>query len=151
MGAEWVNVVSRRPAVTRPGVRAESNGLLWRLRLAQPGFPPGHSPGGRVPLCFALDQDVVAGIHNVVLHRLLGDGRGLGHCNRADGRRSGGRNLPGPWLGERLEVRASETTQKSKQASRVGRAPSRDLGEGMQDRHPLRRIALRCPLIPVRN
>ena len=31
-------------------------------------LPAGHSPGGRVPLGFTLNQDVVTGIHNVVLH-----------------------------------------------------------------------------------
>lgn len=38
-------------------------------------FPPPsldslavHSPGGRVPLGFTLNQDVVTGVHDVVLH-----------------------------------------------------------------------------------
>lgn len=41
-------------------------------------YLPVRSPGSRVPLGFTLDQDVVAGIHDVVLHRLLGDGWGAG-------------------------------------------------------------------------
>lgn len=44
----------------------------------------GHLRGNRIPFGFTFNEDVVPGVNDVVLHRLLGDGGGLRHCKAND-------------------------------------------------------------------
>ena len=73
---------SAASAIIRRRGKGTASMPFWQVLFPPPSLdsPALHSPGGRVPLGFTLNQDVVTGIYNVVLHGLLGDGRGLGHC-----------------------------------------------------------------------
>lgn len=109
VGASWINFewmfnFSAASMTIRPRGRGGLDALL-QAPCPHPAWRPlpGHSPGGGVPLRLTLNQDVIPGIHDVVLHRLLGDGRRLGHCNRVHSGRSGLQGTLRPWLGEGLK------------------------------------------------
>lgn len=43
-----------------------------------------HSRGNGIAFGFALDEDVIPGIHDVILDGLLGDRGGLRHCKERE-------------------------------------------------------------------
>lgn len=74
----WGQCGQLRSAVPR-------NPSTFRTRANKPqssntGAIPGHLRGNRIPFGFTFNEDVVSGVNDVVLHRLLGDGGGLRHC-----------------------------------------------------------------------
>lgn len=64
---------------------------LERLRSSGGRREEGmHSRGNGIAFGFTFDEDVVPGIHDVILDGLLGDCGGLGHCKGRESREEPG-------------------------------------------------------------
>lgn len=79
-GKAKFGTISRRGSYQRwDGLLREAGAALEPQGTAGSGLGM-HSHGNGVAFGFALDEDVVPGIHDVILDGLLGDRGGLRHC-----------------------------------------------------------------------